>query len=98
MYCEKKKKICIASLAIVLQESGLEKNCSKNCIAIPFLYCREEGLRAGSCIAIQQIVLQECVVGWEEKLYCKTVYCIAGWEGSVPRYNFCIVTEAVGFG
>ena len=24
--------------------------------------------------------------------------CIAGWEGSVSRYNFCIVTEAAGLG
>ena len=46
------------------------------------LYCKAEivlqeevGL-AGSCIAIQQIVLQGCIVGWEEKLYCKTGYCI----------------------
>ena len=30
----------------------------KNCIAIPFLYCREEGLRVGKCIAIHYIVLQ----------------------------------------
>ena len=49
----------------------------ENCIAIQFLYYREEGLRAGSCIVIQQIVLQGCVVGWEKKiLYCKTGYCI----------------------
>ena len=33
-------------------------------------------MRVGNCIAIQQIVLQECVVSWEEKLYCKIVYCI----------------------
>ena len=29
----------------------------KNCIEIPFLYCREEGLRVGKCIAIHYIVL-----------------------------------------
>ena len=52
----------------------------ENCIAIQFLYCREEGLRAGSCIAIQQIVLQGCVVGWEEKF--------------VLQYTNCIVTKA----
>ena len=38
----------------------------ENCIAIQFKYCREEGLRAGICIAIQQIVLKGCVVSWEE--------------------------------
>ena len=37
-----------------------------NCIAIQSLYCREEGLRVGNFIAIQQIVLQGCVVGWED--------------------------------
>ena len=52
----------------------------ENCIAIQFLYCREEGLRAGSCIAIQQIVLQGCVVGWEEKI--------------VLQYTNYIMTEA----
>ena len=40
-----------------------------DCIAIQFLYCGEEGLRVGKCIAIQQTVLQGCVVGCEE-LYC----------------------------
>ena len=33
-------------------------------------------MRAGSSIAIQQFVLQGCVVSWEEKLYCKTGFCI----------------------
>ena len=43
----------------------------KNCIAIPFLYCREEGLRVGKCIAIHYIVLQRrnglqenCIAIW----------------------------------
>ena len=30
----------------------------KICIAIPFLYCREEGLRVGKCMEIHYIVLQ----------------------------------------
>ena len=67
-----KKKIAAESV-------GLLPNCIVNFF---FLYCKAEivlqeevGL-AGSCIAIQQIVLQGCVVGWEEKLYCKTGYCI----------------------
>ena len=58
LYC--KPCNCIASLAIVLQERELEKNCRKKkfCITIPFLYCREEGLRVGKCIAIHYIILQ----------------------------------------
>ena len=35
----KKKKYLYCNLGFVLQERGLEKNCSENCIAIPFLYC-----------------------------------------------------------
>ena len=89
----KKKIFCIARKAlycdivaldvqerrIVLQVEWVLKIVLKYnfCNEIQFLYCREEGLRAGSCITIQQIVLQGCVVGWEEKnciaihkLYC----------------------------
>ena len=46
------------------------------------LYCntvivlQRRGLRVGNFIAIQQIVLQGGVVGWEE-LYCKRGNCIA---------------------
>ena len=47
-----------------------------NCIAIQFLYYREEGLRIGNCIAIQQIVLQGCVVGWEESVLQEVLDCI----------------------
>ena len=39
-----------------------------DCTTIQFLYFREEGLRIGNCIAIQQIVLQGCVVGREESV------------------------------
>ena len=36
-----KRKFLYCNLGFVLQERGLEKkNCSENCIAIPFLYCR----------------------------------------------------------
>ena len=45
------------------------------------LYCNTT-----DCIAIQQIVLQECVVGWEEWIvlqgllsYVAIQNCIAGW-------------------
>ena len=38
--CVLKKKKLYCNLGFVLQERGLEKNCSENCIAIPFLYCR----------------------------------------------------------
>ena len=43
------------------------------------LYCNRQLGLVGSCIAIQQIVLQGCVVGWEENciaihfLYCSLV-------------------------
>ena len=47
-----------------------------DCIAIQFLYCREEGLKIGNCIAIQQIVLQGCVVGWEESVLQEVLDCI----------------------
>ena len=59
-----------------------------DCIAIQFLYCREEDLRVGNCIAIQQIVLQGCVVSWEE-LYCKRVKCIAIEVGWLLRKLYC---------
>ena len=59
-----------------------------DCVAIQFLYCKEEGLRVGNCIAIQQIVLQGCVVGWEE-LYCKRVKCIAIEAAWLLRKLYC---------
>ena len=48
---------CKPSNCIARERAGkiVEK---KKCIAIPFLYCREEGLRVGKCIAIHYIVLQ----------------------------------------
>ena len=77
-----KKKIKIMKKKITAELVGLMPNCFVNFFFFFFLYCKveivlqEEVGLAGSCIAIQQIVLQGCVVGWEEKLYCKTGYCI----------------------
>ena len=59
-----------------------------DCIVIQFLYCKEEGLRVGNCIAIQQTVLQGCVVSCEE-LYCKRVKCIAIEAAWLPRKLYC---------
>ena len=55
LYCE----FVLQALQLYCKRQGW-KNCreKKNCIAIPFLYCREEGLRVGKCIAIHYIVLQ----------------------------------------
>ena len=46
-----RRKFLYCNLGFVLQERGLEKNYSENCIAIQFLYCREEGLSSLNCIA-----------------------------------------------
>ena len=34
----------------IARERAGKKNCSENCIAIQFLYCREEGLSSLNCI------------------------------------------------
>ena len=56
------------------------KNCRKKKFVLQyhffFLYCREEGLRIGNCIAIQQIILQGCVVGWKESVLQEVLDCI----------------------
>ena len=45
----------------------------------------------------QQVGLVYCNTLLEGEVYCNRYY-IAGWEGSVSRYNFCIVTGAAGLG
>ena len=57
LYCE----FVLQALQLYCKREGW-KNCIKKkkfCIAIPFLYCREEGLRVGKCIAIHYIVCRE---------------------------------------
>ena len=55
LYCE----VVLQALQLYCKREGWKKIVEKkNCIAIPFLYCIEEGLRVGKCIAIHYIVLQ----------------------------------------
>ena len=65
--------------------------------ATAHLYCKKK-----NCIAeIVQVKLQYKSVLKLVGLYCNRVqsYCRdTGWEGSVSRYNFCIVTGATGQG
>ena len=50
LYCEA-EIFCIATLVLYCKRGLEKKNCSENCIAIQFLYCREEGLSSLNCIA-----------------------------------------------
>ena len=46
-----KIKFVLQPCNCIAREKAGKKNCSENCIAIQFLYCREEGLSSLNCIA-----------------------------------------------
>ena len=78
---EKKKKNC-AEIGMGYCPIVLQKERKLYCNTVIVLQRR--GLRVGNFIAIQQIVLQGGVVGWEE-LYCNRGSLAAG--GTVLQYS-----------